>query len=120
MAASTGIGPSLFNIKPLFTLGSRCCTPCILDAFPSFPSSQILSRCLSIGQVPDWGQQVVDQLLPGSGAQHALKDTDGLAALGMGREPEAGVGTGSCEKTHSGLADSLGCWALSPWSPDLV
>lgn len=62
----------------------------------------------------------MDQLLPGSGAQHALKDTDGLAALGMGREPEAGVGTGSCENTHSGLADSLGHWALSPWSPGLV
>ena len=46
-----------------------------------------------------WGQQVVDQLLPGSGAQHVLKDTDGLAALCMGREPEAGVDTGSWRKS---------------------
>lgn len=58
--------------------------------------------------MPDQGQQVVDQLLPGSGAQHALKDTDGLAALGVGREPEAGADTGSCEKAHSGFTDSLG------------
>lgn len=70
--------------------------------------------------MPDQGQQVEDQLLPGSGAQHALKDTDGLAALDMGREPEAGVDTGSCEKAHSGFADSLRHWALSPWSPGLV
>jgi hypothetical protein len=62
----------------------------------------------------------VDQLLLGSGAQHVLKDTDGLAALGMGREPAVGADTGSCEKTHSGFANSLGHWALSLRSPGLV
>lgn len=40
----------------------------------------------------------MDQLLPGSGAQHVLKDTDGLAALCMGREPEAGVDASSLGK----------------------
>lgn len=49
--------------------------------------------------MPGRGQQVGDQLLPGSGAQHALKDTDGLAALCMGREPEVGVDTGSWRKS---------------------
>lgn len=62
----------------------------------------------------------MDQLLPGSGAQHVLKDTDGLAAVGMGREPEAGADPGSCEKAHSGFADSPGLSALSPGSPGLV
>lgn len=70
--------------------------------------------CLSIDRMPDRGQQVVDQLLPGSGAQHALKDTDGLAALGMGREPAAGADTGSREKTHSGFANSLGVLGSKP------
>lgn len=70
-------------------------------------------HCLGVGQVPGWGQQVADQLLPGSGAQHVLKDTDGLAALCMGREPEAGVGTGSWrKKAHSRLAYAQH-WALS-------
>lgn len=58
----------------------------------------LCAHCLRVGQVPGWGQQVVDQLLPGSGAQRVLKDTDGLAASCMGREPEAGVDTGSLGK----------------------
>lgn len=65
-------------------------------------SSQILflcPHCLRVGQVPGQGQQVVDQLLPGSGAQHVLRDTDGLEALCMDREPEAGVDTGSWRKS---------------------
>lgn len=49
--------------------------------------------------MPGQGQQVVDQLLPGSGAQHVLRDTDGLEALCMDREPEAGVDTGSWSKS---------------------
>ena len=66
------------------------------------PSTQIGSlcpHCLWVGPEPGRGQQVADQLLPGSGAQHVLKDTDGLAALCMGREPEAGVDTGSWRKS---------------------
>lgn len=89
-----------------------------------FPSSQTHSLSVLAVSALDRCQigalQVVDQLLPGSGAQHALKDTDGLAALGMGREPEAGADTGSCEKVHSGFADSPGFWTLRPSSPGLM
>lgn len=49
--------------------------------------------------MPGRGQQVVDQLLPRSGAQHVLKDTDGLAALRVGREPAAGADAGSWRKS---------------------
>lgn len=45
--------------------------------------------------MPGRGQQVADQLPPRSGAQHVLKDTDGLAASCVGREPAAGVDAGS-------------------------
>lgn len=86
----------------------------ILSQLSESYSRSLSPCCLSIDRMPDRGQQVVDQLLPGSGAQHALKDTDGLAALGMGREPVAGADTGSREKTHSGFDNSLGVLGSQP------
>lgn len=84
-------------------------------------SSQILSvlLALELDRCRVGGQQVEDQLLPGSGAQHVLKDTDGLAALCLGREPEAGVDTGSWRKAHSRLTDAR-YWALSPQGAGLA
>lgn len=63
-------------------------------------------HCLRVGQVPARGQQVVGQLPPGSGAQHVLKGTDGLAALCMGREPQWGWTLVPGEKSHSRLTDA--------------
>lgn len=66
---------------------------------PSTQIGSLCSHCLWVGPEPGRGQQVADQLLPGSGTQHVLKDTDGLAALCMGRELEAGVDIGSWRKS---------------------
>lgn len=97
LAEGQACGKSSFALVP----GSASCTFPALDEghVPSQLSDPLCPPCLAVGQVPGRGQWVVDQLLPGSGAQHVLKDTDGLAALGLGREPEAGVDTGSWRKS---------------------